>query len=74
LRIETEAPAKQGSISFLKKETKNFYSFRARSLQVDAAGSIDTNRNEQKFFGFFFKKELLSWRLPSLTVSRAQCG
>jgi len=48
---------------FEKKKQKTFICL------VDAAGTIDTHRNEQKFFGSFFQKRTASL---VLFMSRAQ--
>jgi hypothetical protein len=54
-------PAKQGSISFLKKRNKKL-------LMVDAAGRSPRTEKSKNFLVLFFKKELLPWRLPSFTM------
>jgi hypothetical protein len=53
-------PAKQGSISFLKKRNKKllfvWLTRLRRPIRTEAS---------KRFLVLFFKKELLPWRLPS---------
>jgi len=59
-RAGTDTPAKQGSISFLKKRNKKlllcWLTLRIRLARIEASKS---------FLVLFFKKELLSWHLRS---------
>jgi hypothetical protein len=68
-RVGTDRPAKQGSSSFLKKRTKRL--LLCRLMRLIRLARIETSKS---FLVLFFKKELLSWRLPSLAVSRSQRG
>jgi hypothetical protein len=58
-RVETDVLAEQGSISFLKKETKTF-TFLAYATNASGAYSMG-----KKFFGSFFQKRTVFLRLPS---------
>jgi hypothetical protein len=53
----TDTPAKQGSSSFLKKRTKR--------LLICWLTRLARIEESKSFLVLFFKKELLSWRLPS---------
>jgi hypothetical protein len=67
--VETDTLAKQGSISFLKKETKTF------ALLGNAADESGAYAKRKKVFWFFFSKKncFLGACLP-LAVSGSQCG
>jgi hypothetical protein len=66
-RVETDVLAEQGSISFLKKETKTF-TFLAYATNASGAYSMG-----KKFFGSFFKKELFSCAYLLLAMRCFQC-
>jgi hypothetical protein len=60
--VGTDIPAKQGSISFLKKRNKKL--LLCWLTRQERSARTETSKS---FLVLFFKKELLSLRLPSFS-------